>query len=79
MGSQADEEWGLLGFCIHSRVHENVFSLSPYSQLGEEKGNRADSGPVQVEAIFKWYQMVIAIGKEIKIVHALESLYFGQL
>lgn len=42
MGSQADEEWGLLGLCIHSRVHENVFSLSPYSQLGEEKDNRAD-------------------------------------
>ena len=53
MGSQADEEWGLFVFCIHSQVHEKVFSLSPYSQLGEEKDNRADSGPVQVEAIFK--------------------------
>lgn len=29
------------------------FSLLPYSQLGEEKDNKADSGPLQVEAIFK--------------------------
>ena len=45
------------GACLaFAYVHEcmkKVLSLSPHSQLGEEKDNKADSGPVQVKVIFK--------------------------
>jgi len=42
-----------LAFAYIPECMKKVFSLSLYSHLGEEKDNRADSGPVQVEAIFK--------------------------